>query len=1287
VKRILILAVGLSMIVTGASSSAAPSATPKGVTGIALDGRVGLAWQAVGGAGSYNVYRGTSPSAITSNLTPSGVTAKSFTDTTVTNGTTYYYAVRSVSSGVESGNSAAVQATPAARSCTTGNAVVTENCFPGTIGWKLHNTPPVSNGGIEGFASLTSVNKGSSLNLKVNTAAGAPVNAFIYRSGYYGGAGARLISVMTGIAGSAQPPCSSAASTTGLYDCSQWSTSLTITTTTAWPSGVYIARLQRMDNGAENDVLFVVRDDSRASQLLYGVPFSTYEAYNNYGGKSLYDFNSSGVPTVTGTARAVKVSFDRPFAQPTNISSFNDWYTLADYPLVYFLEQQGYDVAYTSNVDLATAPGRVLNHKAYVSGPHDEYYSTEMRSALQRGRDAGVDLFFSGANEIYWKTRFEANVSGGSTRTLVCYKTTQGGPPDPTGDPTTTWRDPAGANNPENALTGEGYLGDNSLAFFPFVVSASQGADRVYRYTGLDHQAPGTSTTIGTSLVGWEWDGRLANGVEPPGVTTLSGSRASGNISQGYGASYTTGTVTSNMVKYNADSGALVVTTGTNNWARGLAYNELGIGEPDGRIQQVTVNVLWDMGAQPGNLSSSLTLDGGRTLLTPSDLPFATPAGTYELGVKVRVDVPLQLSALRYYRGAQETGNHVGKVWTAGGQLLEQVGFDHESASGWQQQALPTPLELQPNTVYVVSVNANTSFAQTVGGLQAGISSGPIHTVADGGNGVFSTTIGAFPNQTYNSSNYFIDMQVREGATTALAAASESPAPASVGSAATTPVRVAFSKPIDPATLTSSSFTLTAADGSSVPASLSLDSGAQVATLTPDAALGFGTTYSARLERTIATSGGSSLGAPFTWSFTTAACPCRLFSDLAQPATQPAGTYELGVKIRVDTPMQLTAIRYYKAVGETGSHTGTVWTASGFVLAQVGFGDESASGWQQQALPTPLQLQPNTTYVISVNSNSRYSATLSGLASQVSTGPLHTVADGLNGVYSTTIGSFPDQSYQSSNYLIDAEVRDIVTAPLAVTGESPAAGASGLGSVSQVQAAFSKPVDPSSLTASTFTLTKPDGTAVPAGVSLDSTAQVATLTPNDPLAFGTTYTARLAASVTAADGSSLGTLFSWSFTTAACPCQLFSPVTQPANRWATGTYELGVKFQVDQPERLTKIRYYRSDAETGTHTATLWTRDGFAIATVPFANETASGWQEQALPAPVLLQPGVTYVASVNVNDHYVVTNSGLASQVATGPLHTVADGVNGVYSTTLGAFPDQSYLSSNYFVDVVVAP
>jgi hypothetical protein len=88
----------------------------------------------------------------------------------------------------------------------------------------------------------------------------------------------------------------------------------------------------------------------------------------------------------------------------------------------------------------------------------------------------------------------------------------------------------------------------------------------------------------------------------------------------------------------------------------------------------------------------------------------------------------------------------------------------------------------------------------------------------------------------------------------------------------------------------------------------------------------------------------------------------------------------------------------------------------------VAFTSETASGWQQQALSTPLQLMPNTTYVVSVNANSRYAVTLNGLLNQVSSGPLHTVADGLNGVYNGAPGSFPDQSYQSSNYFVDVVV-------------------------------------------------------------------------------------------------------------------------------------------------------------------------------------------------------------------------------------------------------------------------
>ena len=602
------LALGALVATFVGGASAAPGPGPDGLTALALDGRVELAWQPVGGASAYSVYRGTSPAAITTQVTPGGgVAGTSFADPSASNGTTYYYVVRSISGGTESADSVTAQVTPKARSCTTGNVVMLENCFPGDTTWKLGSAPAVSAGGIEGFATATSVDHGQSLQLKINTAANAPYNIEIFRSGYYGGSGARLISTIRGLRGTAQPACTSAATTTGLLDCSNWSVSATVTTSAAWPSGVYLAHLERTDNGAENHILFVVRDDGRSSELLYGVPFTTYQAYNNYGGKSLYDYNSTGATTVAGGPRAVKVSFDRPFEQARVPANYNDWYTRTDYEAVYWLERSGYDVAYQSVTDMELNGARVKNHKAYMLGAHDEYYSAAMRSALEQARDANVGLFNLGANASYWKIRFENGPTGGQNRVEVCYKTIQGGATDPV-TPTTTWRDPAGPNNPENALLGVMYIGDNSGTFYPLRVSTAEGADRSFRFTGLD-AAAGGSTSIGTSIVGWEWDARAANGFEPSNVKTLASSAVSGNLIQNNGQTYSTGPATANAAKYRAASGALVFSTGTNQWSRGFAVNAEGVGEPDVRIQQTTTNVLEDMGVAPRTPAANIRVD------------------------------------------------------------------------------------------------------------------------------------------------------------------------------------------------------------------------------------------------------------------------------------------------------------------------------------------------------------------------------------------------------------------------------------------------------------------------------------------------------------------------------------------------------------------------------------------------------------------------------------------------------------------------------------------------------
>ncbi|MDX6542098.1 MAG: hypothetical protein QOI71_3708, partial [Gaiellales bacterium] len=566
-----IAALAFAIFFGGAARADVPAA-PVGVTGIALDGQVELSWQPVLGADSYVVLRGTSASSTLTQLATT--TGTTYDDATATNGTTWWYSVRAVTSAGQSLDSFLVRAAAQAHTCSGSNPVALENCLPGSAGWKLGSSPPPADaGGVEGFATASSINQGDSVDLKINSAPGTSVTAEIYRTGDYNGSGGRLISAVEGIPGVAQPACLAGPP----LDCSNWSTSLTIKTSVAWTSGVYLVHLLRQDTGADGIVIFVVRNDSRPSGILYSVPMNTYEAYNPYGGKSLYTFNSSGGMPAT------KVSFNRPYSNP--LTSLHDWYTRADFPFVSWLEHSGYDVTYGADNDLETSSAG--NHGAYLIAPHSEYWSANMRSALESARAAGEDLFFAGSNAVYWKVRFE---NGG--RTLVCYKAV--------GDPggvTTRWRDPNGANQPENALIGQMYAGDNDAASYPLVVSANQGHDRIWR--GIDSittLAPGTSASTGSGLVGWEWDARFPNnGFEPAGLTVLASSPVTGGLTQTDGGQ-TTGNTTVNVTKYVAPSGALVFATGTNFWARGLALDGERAGEPVLAIQQATVNVLEDMG-------------------------------------------------------------------------------------------------------------------------------------------------------------------------------------------------------------------------------------------------------------------------------------------------------------------------------------------------------------------------------------------------------------------------------------------------------------------------------------------------------------------------------------------------------------------------------------------------------------------------------------------------------------------------------------------------------------------
>ena len=1303
---LVLIAVGVS---PATPLAAAPPAAP-GLSGIALDGKVALAWKPSAGATSYAVYRGTSAGSITDELTPAGFSATSFTDTTAVNGTTYYYEVRASSAGGTSSAGQRAVVTPRARSCSTGNAIVVENCFPGTTAWKTTDGTRAMSHGIEGYLTATSVNAGQSVDLRVMTDWDAPYHVEIYRTGSYGGTQGRLISVIPGLVGQWAPDCDENPTTTGLVDCASWPASATITTTSDWTSGVYLLKLVREDNATTSEALLVVRNDGSTSDLLYGVPTSTYDAYNRWGSKSLYDGLSSPPATVTGGNRAVSVSFDRPFAQPTQDSEAHDWYTRTDVAVISWLESQGYDTTYIASEDLNDDGGQLTRHKVYLSGPHDEYWSQQMFDAVVAARNAGTSIFFLGANAAYWKIRYQSSpISGVADRLVTTYKTIQSGPADPSGIPTTTWRDPAGPNRPENQLIGQMYVGENLTSNFPLQVSTSQGRSRVWRYTSVGNLPPNTTVSIGTGIVGWEWDSRVSNGLEPAGVSTVASTPVNGQILGGNGANQSPGTATQMSTLYKAASGALVFATGTNNWWRGLGLNVHGQGEPDGRIRQATANVLADMGAPPATPSGGVEADPIGPPQVTSTIPASGAGGVVpNAPIKITFDRELDPSTVDDADFEIRAGNgtlvpasasldnatktvtlalddaldpFTGYTVTVGTQIKTWHGDSPSGPYSWSFSSGPGT----PPVVTVRSPATGATGVPTDAPITAKFDRRLDAATVTGANFSLRTASGALvgatvdydsatrtarlvPNTRLAESTQYTatagtGIQATDGTPMAapdtwsfttgvnLKVTSTTPGPLATGISPAAQVRATFSKAIDGTTLTTSSFRLLDGSGSPVPATLTYDGTTRTATLTPSSPLSLLTTYTANVTGavhatdgapvdaatwtfttaptpppgpavtavtpaagttnasngtrviamfdlpvdaptvsnqsfTLTPDGGSPVaatvaydaangravltpaaplaigqhytaslstqvrsttGAPLpaavSWGFTTAQCPCSLMKSLSpaetalpvqdfRPGPGPF-SYELGTKITVDQPTTLTALRFYKSAGETGTHVGRVWSSTGTQLASVTFTGESASGWQQQALDSALSLTPGQTYVVSVGLNAFYSKTVSGLATQLNSGPLHSAAVTSNGVYNNAAGQFPASSWLSSNYFVDAVVTLPASPPRtpAVAAVSPLQGSTGVATSSKVTATFNVAMDPSTLTSSTFTLTSSDGASVPAGVSYDEDTQKATLTPSAPLDTGATYTARVSTSVRSDDETALASAFSWSFTT------------------------------------------------------------------------------------------------------------------------------------------------------------
>ena len=255
----------------------------------------------------------------------------------------------------------------------------------------------------------------------------------------------------------------------------------------------------------------------------------------------------------------------------------------------------------------------MLDHKTYMSVGHDEYWSGGQRTNVEAARDAGVNLAFFSGNESFWKTRWENSIdgSGADHRTLVSYKETHANAKiDPTASWTGTWRDPRqlqsrGRQARERAqrddLHGQRrHLGDPGAGGGGQAQAMAQHERRLAR--------PGQTATLADGTLGYEWDEDLDNGARPAGLVDISSTTV--DVPQrllDYGSTYGPGTATHSLTLYRAPSGALVFGAGTIQWSWGLdGTHDRGGSTPDPRMQQATVNLLADMGAQPTTLQGGL---------------------------------------------------------------------------------------------------------------------------------------------------------------------------------------------------------------------------------------------------------------------------------------------------------------------------------------------------------------------------------------------------------------------------------------------------------------------------------------------------------------------------------------------------------------------------------------------------------------------------------------------------------------------------------------------------------
>lgn len=526
----------------------------------------------------------------------------------------------------------------------TSNAIVLENQKQGTPESVWQVDPGQDSTKLEGFTTTISTNIGGTVQFKIDNLTGNPnYQINIYRLGYYGGDGARLITTLQHTTSVTQPaPKTNPA--TGEVDAGNWSVTDSWAIPTTAVSGVYVANV--VQGNQVFQLPFVVKDPNSTSNIVFQTSDETWQAYNGWGGTDLYGGNGPGP---NGSAYAV--SYNRPITTLDSSgvdSGPQDTLFGAEYSAIYWLEENGYDVSYISGIDTATNGSSLLNHKIFMDAGHDEYWTDGQVANVQAAANAGVNLAFMSGNEVFWQTQLTPSIDGSNTanRTLVTYKDSHVEQLiNPSGQGTGTFEAPTswgGAGMPSNALTGtvfqidgvNGSPGNGGLG--AITIPYGETRLRFWRNTTVASTPPGQTATLASDLLGYEWDSSPDNGFMPVGLVNVSSTTVTS--SQAYNTEFgnvdTSGTATHNLVEYrDPTSGALVFGAGTVMWSWGLAQQSYStiFGSPlspDPNVQQAMVNLFADMGVQPQTLQASLVIASASTDHTPPTSTISSVSST-----------------------------------------------------------------------------------------------------------------------------------------------------------------------------------------------------------------------------------------------------------------------------------------------------------------------------------------------------------------------------------------------------------------------------------------------------------------------------------------------------------------------------------------------------------------------------------------------------------------------------------------------------------------------------------